>query len=714
MLTVRFQAAWLSLVLILGADCFAQEWPAFPTENGAVDIPAQEWPMRPGPRTVRVLIHFPDASINSVNANTGIMLTLHNWGGVDCVGTAAPGVLAKELNVIAVCVNYLQSGPADSIHAPEPYDFGYLQALDALRALWYVRDSLHQQNIEIADDRMFCTGGSGGGNVSLMANKLAPRTFACVIDMCGMKKLSDDIAFGLPGGSDLNARWSRDPDSPNHLSIDAQELRFVGHPAHLAEMKRLGATAKIIVVHGVDDRTCPFDDARELVSTMERLEFPVEPHFLTPEMIDGKVFKSTGHSLGDRTQIVLKVAGDYLRADGEAALRRSGPSDFERADTVRYQTRNGHFAISYANGFPEGRFEAAPEPPDYPDHHHLLNVRDQSGSERMVTRSEEWEIRRLHIQRHVQRVMGTLPTELSRVPLNPVVMEESILMPPAVSRPIVRRKVSYQSDTTDKVTAWLMIPLDQDANTTADISAPAARRAAVLCLHQTTASGKDEPAGVRGDRDLRYALELAERGFVTLSPDYPSFGEHVYDFTTNNGYASGSMKAIWDNIRAVDFFESIPEVDPSRIGVIGHSLGGHNAIFTAVFESRLKVIVSSCGFTSLAEDDLPSWTGLNYMPRIATDFGNEQARMPFDFHELVASLAPRPFLACAAEHDADFAASGVRHVMQSATEIYKLYRAEDRLQSVFVDAPHSFPQTSRAAAYDFLSLHLEEREAKDH
>ena len=153
--------------------------------------------MRPGPRSVRILMHFPGGDIQHVNADTGIMLTLHNWGGVDCVGTASPAILAKELNVVAVCVNYLQSGPPDSINGPEPYDFGYLQALDALRALWYVRDALHQKHIAFADDRLFCTGGSGGGNVTLMANKLVPRTFACVVDMCGMKKLSDDVAFDL-------------------------------------------------------------------------------------------------------------------------------------------------------------------------------------------------------------------------------------------------------------------------------------------------------------------------------------------------------------------------------------------------------------------------------------------------------------------------------------------------------------------------------------
>ncbi len=154
----------------------AQEWPELPTRDGTVELAAQAWPMRPGPRSVRILVHFPGGDIQHVNADTGIMLTLHNWGGVDCAGTASPTILANELNVVAVCVNYLQSGPADSINGPEPYDFGYLQALDAVRALWYVREALHQKQIAFADDRLFCTGGSGGGNVTLMANKLAPRT----------------------------------------------------------------------------------------------------------------------------------------------------------------------------------------------------------------------------------------------------------------------------------------------------------------------------------------------------------------------------------------------------------------------------------------------------------------------------------------------------------------------------------------------------------
>ena len=122
-------------------------------------------------------------------------------------------MLANRLNVVVIGVDYLQSG-TDDPKSLLPYDFGYLQALDALRALWFVHDGLAKKKLPFASGRIYAAGGSGGGNVSLMCNKLAPRTFACVVDMSGMAKLSDDIAYALPGGSRLSARYSKDPAQP--------------------------------------------------------------------------------------------------------------------------------------------------------------------------------------------------------------------------------------------------------------------------------------------------------------------------------------------------------------------------------------------------------------------------------------------------------------------------------------------------------------------
>ena len=332
--------------------------PKLPETNGSVMLDAQEWPLKPGPRQVQVWLHYPERNrLSSVNAQTGIMLSLHNWGGSYNVGTADPNTLAQRYNVIAVCVDYLQSGAQASIRDPEPYDYGYLQGLDVLRALHFVISELKAKNIEFDSGRIFSTGGSGGGNVSLMANKLAPRTFAGIIDLCGMPKLTDIVAYNLPGSGGLDARYSRDSASPNRLSPDAQELRFVGHPEHCRLMNTWGTSSKVIVVHGVDDKLF-LNEVRELTENMKAAGLDVEPHFVTTEQVDGKVFTTTGHALGNRTLIVQQVADKYLRVTSQDALRRTTPTDFERRDQlVRYPTTDGVWVISYATGYPVGRFE---------------------------------------------------------------------------------------------------------------------------------------------------------------------------------------------------------------------------------------------------------------------------------------------------------------------------------------------------------------------
>lgn len=335
----------------------AEDWPALPPNNAAVAIPAQEWPVEPGPRTIKVAIHYPDKSLASVTETTGLMLSLHNWGGSGCAGTANPQELARRLDVVAVCVDYLQSGRQAAHEDQQPYDFGYLQALDALRALWFVFDGLQQAGVSFDSGRIFSTGGSGGANVTQMANKLAPRTFTCIVDMCGMAKLSDDIAFNEPGGSRLNARYNRDPDSPHWLSPAAQELRFIARPEHLAVMRNLQTSTKVVVVHGVDDATCPFADKQELVENMQAAGIDVEPHFISKNDLDGEVFTSSGHPLGNRTKIVFQVAGKYLEPGMPTSLRREGPTDFERRDSaVTYPVTGGRYVISYANGYPVGEF----------------------------------------------------------------------------------------------------------------------------------------------------------------------------------------------------------------------------------------------------------------------------------------------------------------------------------------------------------------------
>ena len=158
-------------------------------------------------------------------------------------------------------------------------------------------------------------------------------------------------------------------------------------------------------------------------------------------------------------------------------------------------------------------------------------------------------------------------------------------------------------------------------------------------------------------------------------------------------------------MRAVDLLQSLSEVDAEHIGCIGHSLGGHNTIFVAVFDTRLKVMVSSCGFNSFFKyygGDLKGWSHKGYMPRIADMYGKDPNQMPFDFAELVAALVPRVFFVNAPINDSNFELSGVKDCIDAATPVYALLRAKHRLVDVYPDAEHDFPPDVWEAAYAFV------------
>jgi acetyl esterase/lipase len=332
--------------------------------------------------------------------------------------------------------------------------------------------------------------------------------------------------------------------------------------------------------------------------------------------------------------------------------------------------------------------------PTYTDHTKLMVVRDAGGRALPIAGRADWEVRRDHILAHFQDAAGPLPGGERRVPLEMHVVQD------AREPGFVRKKITFATEPGDRVPAWLLIP---DAPPQASPGRPA-----VLCLHQTIAIGKDEPVGLGKNLELAYARELAQQGYIALALDYPNFGEYKLDVYAL-GYASATMKAIWNNLRAVDLLCSMKEVDPNRIGVIGHSLGGHNAIFTALFDRRLKAVVSSCGFNAFPfyyRGNITGWSHRGYMPRLREKYQLDLTKVPFDFPELIAALAPRAFFTNSPLRDANFEVDGVRACMAAARPVYELLGAGDRLVAAYPDAEHSFPRAERLRAYEFLDRFL--------
>ncbi len=315
----------------------------------------------------------------------------------------------------------------------------------------------------------------------------------------------------------------------------------------------------------------------------------------------------------------------------------------------------------------------------------LLKYHSDSGGIATASKPQEWEARRAEILRGMQQVMGPLPGESKRCALDLKVEEE------ADCGGYIRRLITYAAEPGGRVPAYLCIP----KSATAAQPAPA-----VLCLHPTDNTiGHKVVVGLGGKAHRQYAAELAERGYVTLSPSYVQLANYQPDLKSL-GYESGTMKAIWDNIRGLDLLDSLPEADKSRgYAAIGHSLGGHNSIYTAVFDQRIKVIVSSCGFDSFTDyynGNITGWTQDRYMPKMKDYLGHPQD-VPFDFYELIAALAPRTVFVNAPLRDANFKHDSVDRIAAASEPVRRLLGGS--LKVVHPDTEHDFSDDARFAAY---------------
>jgi dienelactone hydrolase len=324
----------------------------------------------------------------------------------------------------------------------------------------------------------------------------------------------------------------------------------------------------------------------------------------------------------------------------------------------------------------------------------LLEVRQADGRLTRATTPGEWAPRAQEAVAGFVSVTGPLPGEARRGDLAPQILEETDC------GSYLRRLISYAAEPQSRVPAYLCLPKQALQGRPAP---------AVLCLHPTENQiGHQVVVGLGGKPNRQYAAELAERGFVTLSPAYPQLANYQPDLA-GLGYQSGTMKAIWDNLRGVDYLETLPFVDAKPgFGVIGHSLGGHNAVYTAVYDVRLKVIVSSCGLDSFLDykgGNLSGWTQNRYMPRMAAFLGQPE-RVPFDFDELLALLAPRWVFISAPLHDSNFRHTSVARLGQATRAVFDLHQAGDHLQIHHPDSDHDFPEKERFLAYELFEAVL--------
>lgn len=331
----------------------------------------------------------------------------------------------------------------------------------------------------------------------------------------------------------------------------------------------------------------------------------------------------------------------------------------------------------------------------------LLSYIDKSGQIKPVKNHKEWQIKRKQVLAGMQEAMGPLP-QVKGLPTPKIEVKETTEF-----KTFTRQSIRFLAAPNEYVHALLYLPKSSQ------------KTAAMLVLHGTGEKGKWLVDSTHANENRAVATELAYKGYVVIAPDYPSFGElQSHDFSTDR-YESGTMQAVFNHIRCIDLLQSLPQVNATKIGVIGHSLGGHNALFVGAFDERLKVVVSSCGWTpfsyynagkSVTERHggvLGPWAQDRYMPLLRTKFKLQENLFPFDFDEVIATIAPRTFFSNSPINDSNFDVNGVKVGIEAASKVYQFLGAPSRLQVMYPNAGHDFPIEARQEAYRIIDQVLQ-------
>lgn len=336
---------------------------------------------------------------------------------------------------------------------------------------------------------------------------------------------------------------------------------------------------------------------------------------------------------------------------------------------------------------------------EYSDSLKLLVYKTNFGKNKRVKTLAEWKMKRLQILDGMQKAMGLLPDRTKLPALNINILDS------IKEEGYTRYAINFTVEQNELLPAYLYVPLPKGIPK---------KLPAMLVLHETDPLGKKALSGISSSPNKAYAKELAQRGYVVIAPDYPGFGDmEDYNFETDR-YQSGTMKAIFNHMRCIDLLQARKDVDPKRTGVLGHSLGGHNALFVAAFDTRIKVIVSSCGWTLFDyynngkqnTNTLGPWAQEVYMPFIRDKYNLDASKLPFDFDEIIAALAPRPFFSNSPLNDANFDVNGVKKGIANASSVYRFFNAAQNLQVRYPVSGHDFIPEVRLEAYQFIDKAL--------
>lgn len=298
--------------------------------------------------------------------------------------------------------------------------------------------------------------------------------------------------------------------------------------------------------------------------------------------------------------------------------------------------------------------------------------------------SRNWEETRLRLRDAWLEVLGEFPP---RPEVTPAILSEE------VREGVLRELLRYKTEPGFWVEAYLCRPNQPG------------RFPGVVVFHSTSKNSILQPAGLAEGREHHIGWNLAQRGFVTLSPRCflwdrnvvedvrASIGRILPEFQRRHPDWTGIGKMTWDGMIALDILSSRDDV--TQLGCVGHSLGAKEALYLTAFDERVQACVFSEGGIGIR---FSNWHDPWYL--------GEQVNAPGwirEHHELIALIAPRAFLLLGGE-----AADGERSLpfIRSVESLYADWGASEAITFVNHRQGHAIPPVAEEALYEWFRRFL--------
>jgi len=318
-----------------------------------------------------------------------------------------------------------------------------------------------------------------------------------------------------------------------------------------------------------------------------------------------------------------------------------------------------------------------------------------------------WDQHKPELRKALCRLLGDLP---------PVFTPKPHIESKEARDGYTRQRFTFDNGVGDTVYGYVLIP-----------AGPTQRWPAILYHHYHGGryeQGKEElflkAFAQMGNKELVTGEELVRAGYVVLCSDAYGFGERRFQGPAGNKEDGGQTEAslfktflwqgrtLWgmmvrDDLLALNYLVTRPEVDAQRIAALGMSMGSTRTWWLAALDERIKVAVSvSCltRYQNLIAEGGVRYHGIYY-------YVPNMLQQQIDTESVVGLIAPRAHLTLTGDQDSGSPAAGVRTINAFQEHLYKLYGKEDRFRGVlYQGAGHEYTPEMWQETLHWLKKHL--------